>query len=83
MPHQPLPLPPWAVQACRLWRRSAPGTAFSLSGVWGGVRVHVFENPDKRDADDADFILCIASPARRSGPATTDHPTTNPTENKS
>lgn len=82
MSRQSHPLPPWAVQACRLWRRST-GSAFSLSGVWGGVRVHVFENPDKRDADDADYVLCIASPARRLGAATATKPTLNPLENKS
>lgn len=82
MTRQPHPLPPWAVQACRLWRRTS-GAAFSLSGVWGGVRVHVFENPDKRDADDADYVLCIASPTRRPGAAITSKPAFNPQENNS
>lgn len=81
MSRQPHPLPPWAVQACRLWRR--PGApAFALTGVWGGVKVFVFENPDKRDADDADYVLCIAAPSRRPT-TTTGKPTINPQENNS
>lgn len=61
---QPPPLPPWAIQACRLWKRSdVPG--FALAGTWGGLKVLIFENPHKRSEDDAEFVLCVAQPLRK------------------
>ena len=53
------PLPHWAIPACRLWHRSTP-QGFHLAGVWGALRVTVFPNPDRRDADDAEYILCVS-----------------------
>lgn len=77
----PRPLPPWATPACRLWKRTdAP--AFTLSGVWGGVRVLIYENPEKRDEDDADYVLCLAPPLRHTNSAGRKS-ITNPQENES
>lgn len=55
------PLPSWAIPACRLWQHdTAHGTSFV--GTWGGAKVVIYRNPDKRDADDADYVLCFARP---------------------
>lgn len=67
MRQQPHPLPPWAIQVCRLWRRSEM-RGFALAGNWGGVKVLIYENPEKRDPDDADFVLCFAPPLRKTLP---------------
>ena len=56
-----VPLPRWAIPACRLWHRPSP-QGFSLAGVWGGLKIMVFVNPDRRDARDAEYVLCVAAP---------------------
>lgn len=56
----PRTLPSWALPACRLWQRHSPSGS-CLAGVWGGVRVLIYANPDKRDAEDADFILAFSA----------------------
>lgn len=70
------PVPSWALPACRLWQRDSPA-GLCLAGVWGGVRVLIYRNPDKRDADDADFVLCFSARVIDRSPQTT------PTEKES
>lgn len=54
-------LPRWVIPACRLWQRPA-AQGFCLSGIWGGLRVLVYANPDRRSATDAEYILCVSAP---------------------
>ena len=55
-------LPAWALPALRLWERKAGHENF-LSGTWGGVRVFIYRNPDRRDESDATHILCFGAKA--------------------
>ena len=55
----PPPLPTWAIPACRLWARASP-FGLCLSGRLGGVKVLVWPNPDRRDDNDAQYVLCLA-----------------------
>ena len=81
MRSQPRPLPSWATPACRLWKRTdVAGVA--LVGNWRGLKVLIYENPDKRDADDADYVLCVAAPLRHTNSAGR-KTTINSAENKS
>ena len=47
------------LQACRLWSRPGRDGSFFLSGKWGGLRVLVVPNPEKADAQDADWLLVL------------------------
>lgn len=81
MRSQPRPLPSWATPPCRLWKR-IDTAGLALVGNWGGLKVLVYENPDKRDAEDSDYLLCVAPLLRHTNSAGRKS-TINPLENKS
>lgn len=62
------PLPDWAIPVVRMWERET-GRGRFLSGKWGGARVLLFPNPQRRDDRDAEWMLCLAAgdpePSRR------------------
>jgi hypothetical protein len=59
-PTNPPPLPDWCIPVCRLWIRKNEKGAH-LSGRLGGAKIIIFPNPDRRDENDAEWILTFSS----------------------
>ena len=59
-PANPAPLPDWCIPVCRLWSRTTDKGMF-ISSRLGAAKVYIFPNPDRRDENDADWVLTFSS----------------------
>lgn len=60
LPAKPSPLPDWCIPVCRLWVRRGTRGPF-LSGKLGAAKILVLPNPDRRDENDAEWVVAFAS----------------------